>query len=396
MTGPTALLNIADYEARAKETMPKAVFDRLFGDIGAPDWTANTSNVAAFEQVKLRPRILVDVSERNLSTEVLGQEISLPVMLAPTGYQQRAHPLGELASARAAGSRGTLLSLSTASSYSIEEVADAATGPLWFQLYFFPDRELNKNLVRRAEDAGYTGLMLTADNSGASSREREYRYAYILESERLLKNFVGIELPNLPTRENFTESLDRSMNWSDLEWLRSITTMPLMVKGVQTAQDARLCVDHGADALIVSNHGGHALQGGIGTIEMLPDIAAAVGDRLEVYMDGGIRHGADVLKALALGAKAVFIGRPIFWGLSVGGEDGVSHVLDILRNELDVAMGLCGVTDVKHVSSDLVDHWSTVSKDGAVVSQLERLASLLEQGYLTREEFETQKSRLLG
>ena len=395
MTTQSSLLSIADYEARAKETMPKAVFDRLFGDIGAADWTTNTNNVAAFDRMKLRPRVLVDVSERDLSTEVLGEKISLPIMLAPTGTHQRAHPLGELASARAAGSRGSILSLSTASSYSIEEVADAADGPLWFQLYFFPDRELTEILVRRAENAGYTGLMLTVDNLGANSREREYRYAYILEAERTLKNFAGIELPNLPTRENFAESFDSSLNWSDLEWLRSITSMPLMIKGVQTGEDARLCAEHGAQALIVSNHGGHALQGSRGTMEMLPEIVDAVGERLEVYMDGGIRKGTDVLKALALGAKAVFIGRPIFWGLSVNGEAGVADVLDILKDELSIAMGLCGVTSLKDVHRDLVDYRDFSGHDGGVVGQLERLAKLHQQGYLTLEEFETQKAKLL-
>ncbi len=402
MTSQSSLLSIADYEGRAKETMSKAVFDRLFGEIGAADWTTNTNNVAAFDRVKLRPRVLVDVSRRDLSAEVLGQEISLPIMLAPTGTHQRAHPLGELASVRAAGSRGTILSLSTASSYSIEEVAGAAAGPLWFQLYFFPDRELTEILVRRAENAGYTGLMLTVDNLGANSREREYRYAYILEAERTLKNFEGIELPNLPTRENFAESFDSSLNWGDLEWLRSITSMPLMVKGVQTAEDAALCADHGVEALIVSNHGGHALQGSRGTIEMLPEVVDAVGERLEVYLDGGIRQGTDVLKALALGAKAVFIGRPIFWGLSVNGEAGVVDVLDILRDELSVAMGLCGVTSVRQVDRGLVDHRESPGSDGGVagvvgmVGNLERLAALHRQGYLTLEEFETQKARLLA
>ena len=176
---------------------------------------------------------------------------------------------------------------------------------------------------------GYTAMMLTVDNLGANSREREYRYAYILDQERILKNFDGIELPNLPNQGNFSESFEHGLNWSDLEWLRSITSMPLVVKGIQTAEDARLCVENGAEALIVSNHGGHALQGTEGSIDMLPSIADAVGDRLEVYLDGGIRKGADVLKALALGAKATFVGRPIFWGLSVGGEAGLTHCLEI-------------------------------------------------------------------
>ena len=393
MVTQNALLTINDYESRAKETMPKALFDRLFGELGAPDWTSNTANVLAMESVKLRPRVLVDVSRRDLSTEVLGQRISLPVMLAPTGTHQRAHPAGELASARAAAAAGTIMGLSTASSYSIEEVAQAAENPLWFQLYFFQNRELTEILVRRAENAGYTAMMLTVDNLGANSREREHRYAYILESERILKNFQGIELPDLPTRENFAESFESALNWRDLEWLRSLTAMPLVIKGVQTAEDARLCAENGVEALVVSNHGGHAMQGTDGAINMLPAIADAVGDRLEVYLDGGVRRGADVLKALALGARATFIGRPIFWGLSVAGEEGVRHCLEILRQELSVAMGLCGVTDARRVDPSVARN---PAAEASPVADLERLARLLEQGYLTREEFEAQKARLLG
>ncbi len=393
MVTQNALLTINDYESRAKETMPKALFDRLFGELGAPDWTSNTANVLAMESVKLRPRVLVDVSRRDLSTEVLGQRISLPVMLAPTGTHQRAHPAGELASARAAAAADTIMGLSTASSYSIEEVAQAAENPLWFQLYFFQNRELTEILVRRAENAGYAAMMLTVDNLGANSREREHRYAYILESERILKNFQGIELPDLPTRENFAESFESALNWRDLEWLRSLTTMPLVIKGVQTAEDARLCAENGVEALVVSNHGGHAMQGTDGAINMLPAIADAVGDRLEVYLDGGVRKGADVLKALALGARATFIGRPIFWGLSVAGEEGVRHCLEILRQELSVAMGLCGVTDARRVDPSVARN---PAAEASPVADLERLARLLEQGYLTREEFEGQKARLLG
>ncbi len=396
MTTQIPLLTVADYEARARETMPQALFDRLFGTHGGPTMTSNTSNLAAFEALKLRPRVLADVSHRDLSTEVLGQKISFPVMLAPTGTHQRAHPQGELASARAAGAAGTIMGLSTASSYSIEEVVEAAGGPLWFQLYFFRDRELTEILVRRAQAAGYSALMLTVDNLGARSREREHRYAYTLEAERILKNFIGIELPNLPNRDNFGDSFESGLNWSILEWLRSLTSMPLVIKGIQTAEDARLCAEYGVEGLIVSNHGGHALEGTAGTIEMLPEVTDAVGDRVEVFLDGGIRRGTDVLKSLALGAKAVFIGRPIFWGLSVAGEEGVRNVLEILQDEVDVAMGLCGLSDVKSADRSLV-----IGPDGGdnregVISQLERLAQLLEQGYLTRDEFEALKAKLLG
>ncbi len=191
MTTQTPLLTVSDYEARARETMPKALFDRLFGTYGAPIMTSNTNNLAAFEAIKLRPRVLANVSHRDLSTEVLGEKISFPVMLAPAGTHQRAHPQGELAAARAAGAAGTIMGLSTASSYSIEEVAAAAAGPLWFQLYFFRNRELTEILVRRAQEAGYNALMLTVDNLGARSRERDHRYAYTLEAERDTEEFRG-------------------------------------------------------------------------------------------------------------------------------------------------------------------------------------------------------------
>jgi 4-hydroxymandelate oxidase len=376
--------------------MPTALFDRLFGTYGGPTMQSNTNNLRAMDAVKLRPRVLANVSHRELSTEVLGKKISLPLMLAPTGTHQRAHPEGELASTRAAGEAGTILSLSTASSYSIEEVAEVATAPLWFQLYFFKDRELTEILVRRAQDAGYSALVLTVDNLGARSTEREQRYAYTLQAERILKNFVGIELPNLPNRDNFGASFESALHWSDLEWLRSLTTMPIVIKGIQTAEDARLCAENGVEGLVVSNHGGHALDGTEGTIDMLPEVVDAGGDRLEVYVDGGIRHGSDVLKALALGAKAAFVGRPIFWGLSVDGQAGLSHILEIFRDELDVAMGLCGLTDVKNATASLVSRQNGRSGGEGVIGSLERLVELLEQGYLDRNEFDSLKGKLLG
>ncbi len=302
MTPQIPLLTVPDYEARTRQTMPTALFDRLFGTYGGPTMLSNTSNLRAMDAVKLRPRVLANVSHRDLSTQVLGNKISFPVMLAPTGTHQRAHPEGELASTKAAGGAGTILSLSTAASYSIEEVAEVATAPLWFQLYFFKDRELTEILVRRAQDAGYSALVLTVDNLGARSTERERRYAYTLQAERILKNFVGIELPNLPNRDNFGDSFESALHWSDLDWLRSLTTMPIVIKGIQTAEDARLCAENGVEGLVVSNHGGHALEDTEGTIAMLPEVVDAVGDRLEVYIDGGIRHGFDVLKCLALGA----------------------------------------------------------------------------------------------
>ena len=396
MTPQIPLLTVPDYEARTRQTMPTALFDRLFGTYGGPTMLSNTNNLKAMDGVKLRPRVLADVSQRDLSTEVLGNKISFPVMLAPTGTHQRAHPEGELASTKAAGIAGTILSLSTAASYSIEEVAEVATTPLWFQLYFFKDRELTEILVRRAEDAGYGALMLTVDNLGARSTEREQRYAYTLEAERILKNFVGVELPNLPNRDNFGNSFESALHWSDLDWLRSVTNMPIVIKGIQTAEDARLCAENGVEGLVVSNHGGHALDGTEGTIDMLPEVVDAVGNSLEVYVDGGIRHGADVLKCLALGAKAAFIGRPIFWGLSVDGQDGLSHILEILRDELDVAMGLCGLSDIKNANPSLVSYPGSRNHRGGLIASLDRLVELLEQGYIERNEFDSLKAKLLN
>ena len=392
---PTPLLNISDYEAKAREILPKALFDRMFGTYGAPDWVSNTNNVAAFNAIKFRPRVLSGASRRDLSTQVLGQDLSFPVMIAPADHHTRAHPDGELASARAAGASGNIMAIATRSGYSIEEVAEVATGPLWFQLYFMRERELSETLVRRAERAGYRALMLTVDTIAGYWREREHRYGGFMKSEMINKNFAGTPLSNPAQWDSFQGMWNGDMNWDDLKWLQSITSMPLVMKGIQTAEDARLCVEHGVDALVVSNHGGHAAQGTMGTIEMLPEIVDAVDGRLEVYLDGGVRRGTDVLKALVLGAKAVFFGRPTFWSLAVDGEAGVRRVLEILRDELDVAMALCGARDVKNLDRSLVVTPGGSSGDN-VAGQLERLAGLVERGYLTRDEFEGQKAKLLG
>ena len=394
MESAIPLLNVLDYEARAREIVPTALFNRWFGTYGAPDWITNTNNLDAIQSTKLRPRVLAGIGKRELSTNVLGQDITLPVMLAPSGFHQRTHPDGELASVRAAGSMGTVMCLSTASTYSIEEVAEASSGPIWFQLYFLRQREVTETLVRRAEDAGYTALVVTVDNLPARSRERDIRYAHQVPAERVLKNFEGTDLWDSPTRYAMHDSYEIAIAWSDMEWLRTVTSMPLVIKGIQTAEDARLCVEHGMDGLIVSNHGGHSLEGSTGSMEILPEIVDAVGGRTEVYMDGGVRRGADVVKALALGARAVFIGRPIFWGLAIDGEAGVRHVLEIFRDELDIAMGLCGVASAAEVGRDLVI--PAGHSDGDPIDRLERLAGLVDRGYLTREEFNTQKARILA
>jgi 4-hydroxymandelate oxidase len=344
---------IADYERRAREAMPGGSFDYLFG---TPDtvngrnvWSTDRNNVAAFDAVKFRPRVLLDRSGVcNLGTTVLGQTVELPVMLAPTGNHQRAHPEGELATARVSKQLGIIMVLSNDSSYTIEEVAEVG-GPRWFQLYLMRDRRLSENLVRRADEAGYEGLVVTIDNTGHRTHERDQRYFYQLKPNTSLRNYEGVDLPDLPNVENYRNLRNRDTSWQNIGWLQQITSMPLIVKGIQTVEDARTCADNGAAAIIISNHGGHALGDAAGTAEVLPEIADEVGDRLEVYIDGGVRRGSDVLKALAMGAKAVLIGRPIYWGLAVDGAEGLREVIEIMRDELETVMYLCGATDVTTV-----------------------------------------------
>jgi isopentenyl diphosphate isomerase/L-lactate dehydrogenase-like FMN-dependent dehydrogenase len=360
------LLNLGDYEQRARELLHPGAWNTLLGDYGAPDWTTLTNNIAGFDAFDLRPRVLVDVSRRDLATSILGHNVSLPVLISPSGQHQRWTAEGELATARAADSAGTIMALSTASSYSIEEVAAATTGTLFFQLYWMRDRRVTELFVRRAEAAGYRAIMVTVDIPGPRSSERDVRYSWDLGAEadnspnlehtRMLRNFREIDLPGFEqiTRANFHTSIDDSLTWRDLEWLRTITPLPIVIKGIQSAEDARLCAEHGVDGLVVSNHGAFALEGARATVAALPEVVEGAGGTVEVYLDGGVRRGTDVLKCLALGAKGVFIGRAAIWGLIVAGDAGARHVVEILRSELDRAMAFCGVADVKEVSQSLI------------------------------------------
>jgi 4-hydroxymandelate oxidase len=401
------LLAVRDYERRARELMPRGVWNALFGDYGAEDWIANTHNIDGFESFALRPRVMVDVSRRDLATTLLGSEVSIPVAITPSGHQQRWHPEGELATTRAAGAAGALMCLSTSSSFSIEEVAEVATGPLWYQLYWLRERRLTEMLVRRAEDAGYRAIVITVDAPATRSRERDERHQWdlgvesdlgvTLEKDRMLRNFFGQEhlgVP-LPDQADFNANFDDSLTWRDLEWLRGLTPLPIVIKGVQTGEDARLCVEHGVDGVTVSNHGAFALEAARATVETLPEVVAAVDGRAEVYLDGGVRKGIDVLKCLALGARAVFVGRAQLCGLSVAGEEGVASVIEIFRNELTRAMAFCGVTGVRDVPRELVTRIAGPAAAPDVVGSLERLARLREQGRLSEQEFAAAKAVVL-
>ena len=344
------VVSLADFEALARERMPGHAFDYIFG--GSWDEVTLVDNVAAFRRRRLRPRVLVDVVLIDPSTEMLGTPVSMPVGLAPTAQQAWAHPDGESASMRAATAAGIVSCLSTVSSHSLEEVASAVdgagSGPRWFQLYVHKDRILSGDLVQRAAANGYSAIVLTVDLPIIGHRERDMRNE--LKAPERFGNF-GIEDTG---REEFGDVLsgfhDQTLKWDDLPWLRGLSDLPLVVKGILTAEDAALAVEHGADAIVVSNHGGRQLDRAPATLDVLEECVEAVDGRAEVYVDGGVRRGVDVLTALALGAQAVFIGRPYVYALAVGGEAGVARAIELLRAELVTAMALLGVPSIAAVT----------------------------------------------
>jgi 4-hydroxymandelate oxidase len=400
--GKTAPLNaVSDYEARAREILPPGLFPVLFGAYGESGWEANTNNIDALGEAMLQPRVMVDISSIDTSTTVLGTPVAVPILTGPAGLHQRFHAEGESGTVRGTAAAGSLTVLSTAASYSIEEVAALDAGPRWFQLYCFKDRGLTEELVHRADRGGYRAICVTVDNPGVRSRERDRRHGFdwhgadvvsTLEPDRVLRNFHGLSGPGIPDASNLHESFETALDWEYFEWLRSLTSLPFVIKGIQTAVDAIEAVRHGAAGIVVSNHGGHALHDTVATVAELPEIADVVEGRAEVYLDGGIRRGTDVLKCLALGARAVLVGRAYLWGLTVGGAAGVEQVYDLLRAELESAMSYCGVADVKDVPRSLIRDPGRIG----VAGELRELADLVERGYVTREEFGQVKAALLG
>jgi len=350
-----APINLYDYEARAKLALSHDHWD--FIDGGAMDEFTTRRNRTAFEELSLRPRFMRDITGRKISTTVLGQEISMPVMISPAGSHMMAHPEGEVATAKAAGKSDTLLMLSTSSNNSMEEVAEAATGPLWFQLYH-RGYDFTEMLVHRAEEAGFKAIVLTIDTPVPSPKERDLRNQF----ERMLElgNFRGQnrarnEISGTDETPGWDVSQTAPLTWKELEWLRSLTSLPLVLKGVRTAEDAHEAVENGVDGILVSTHGGRQLDMAMSAIETVPEIVAATKGQAEVYVDSGVRRGSDVIKALALGAKAVAIGRPLFWGLAVNGSDGVHGVLELLREEVDRCMAFCGQSDVNALEPGLIN-----------------------------------------
>lgn len=355
MTQP---IHLSEFELQAVERLPQMVYDYYAG--GAHDEITLRDNREAYERIRLRYRVLRDVSTRDLSTSVLGQEVSFPVLIAPTAFHQMATEEGETATARAAARAGTIMTLSTLSTRSIEDVARDAEGRLWFQLYVYRDRGATRELIARAEAAGARALVLTVDAQVWGVRERDVRNGFRLPPGLRMVNLATSGKSEFPEVEGsglaayVSQAFDPSLSWPDLEWLCASTSLPVLIKGVVRGDDAALAAEHGAAGSIVSNHGGRQLDTSPATIEVLSEVVDAVDGRGVVLVDGGIRRGTDVVKALALGAKAVMIGRPVLWGLAAGGSDGVSQVLEILRAEVDLAMALCGARRVEEVTGDLV------------------------------------------
>lgn len=351
MTDP---LTLADYEHQAARALAHRPWAWDYYQGGSEDEVTLRANRTAFEQWRLRPRMLVDVSSCDLRTSVLGFPIRMPILIAPTAGHGLAHPEAECATARAARSCGTLLVASTQSTCSLEEIAQAAQGFCWSQLYVESAWQA-EHLVKRAEAAGYRALVLTVDTPQRGNRERDLR--------NQLGNWLQAEAPLvahgnvIPEPEGSKAEILTSrdlLTWQVIPWLRSLTRLPLVLKGILTAEDALLAVSSGVDGIIVSNHGGRQLDGVPASIEALPEVVKAVDGRCEVYMDGGIRRGTDILKALALGAHTVLIGRPALWGLAVNGTAGVKSVLEILRDELERVMALSGCPALGQISRGLV------------------------------------------
>ena len=371
--------DIADLKRLAKRRVPKMFFD--YADSGSYTESTYRANESDFQKIKLRQRVLVDMTNRNLSTTMLGEEVAMPVAIAPTGLTGMQHADGEMLAAKAAEAAGIPFTLSTMSVCSIEDVASVTKKPFWFQLYVMKDREFVKNLISRAKAANCSALVLTLDLQILGQRHKDLRNGLstpprftpkhiwqmvtrprwcmgMLGTKRhTFRNIAGHakNVSDLRSLSVWTaEQFDPQLSWKDVEWIKEQWGGKLILKGILDADDAEMAARSGADAIIVSNHGGRQLDGAPSSISMLPQIVDAVGDRIEVHMDGGIRSGQDVLKARALGARGVFIGRPFLYGLGAMGQEGVSLALNIIRKELDTTMALCGKRDINEIDRSIL------------------------------------------
>lgn len=350
ITSPVDAVNILQFEDAARKRLSPELF-HFIAD-GADDRKTLKANREAFDQVQIRPRRLVDVSAIDTTATLLGQVMETPIILAPVGAQQMLQPEGELVTARAAAAKRHLFIVSMLSSYKVGEIATSGKGPLWFQLYPSPNRTGTLQLLKRAEDAGAGAVILTVDGPVRGNRERENWYRSHSKERKWPR------MGNLEDLEGPLRIGDPSLTWDFIGWLKANTRMKVVLKGIVTHEDARLCVKHDIDGLIVSNHGGRQEESGRGTLECLPEVVKAVNGRIPVLIDGGFRRGTDIFKALALGAQAICIGRPYLWGLATFGEDGVGMVLSLMRAELERIMKLAGTPSIKDIRPAFVKRQS--------------------------------------
>ncbi|CAF1523795.1 unnamed protein product [Adineta ricciae] len=369
-----ALLNIEDYHKKAKEKLEKMTYD--FYSTGSDDQLTLIDNQAAFRRIKLRPKMLIDVSSHtkqdstNCQTQILNSTMTIgfPCIIAPTAFHRLVdNENGELATVRAAVAHSTIMCVSTNSSTSMERVAEEhrrqikenyphSTSKLWYQLYVLKDRQYTQKLIKRAEKNGYSAILLTVDTSVPGNRECDVHNNFTLPDGIRAENLIDKD--NNYVSKSYHIPFDPSLSWKDLDWIRSITSLPLIIKGIIHPDDARQAVRHGVQGVVVSNHGGRQLDTCLSTIDALPDVIKAVSNenrQIDVFVDGGVRRGTDILKAIALGAKAVLIGRPVLWGLAVDGTQGVYNILEILKKEFRLAMMLCGCQTIDDIrKNDLV------------------------------------------
>jgi len=344
-------VNVNEFQELARQVLPKMYFDFYNG--GAEDQYTLKENVEAFHRITFRPRILVDVSRISMSTTILGHRISAPIMIAPTSFHKLAHPEGEIATARAAASCNTIMALSFSSTCTVEEVASSCNAVRFFQIYVYKRRDVTSMLVQRAERNGFKAMILTVDTPRIGRREADIKNRMISPH---LKNFEGLLSTEVASDKGSNleafaaEVLDRSICWKDIEWLRSITSLPILIKGVLTHEDAIKAMEVGVAGIVVSNHGARQLDYSPATITVLEEVVRAVGGKIPVLIDGGVRRGTDIFKALALGAQAVMIGRPILYGLAAKGECGVRRVIEMLKDELELTMALSGCPTLKDIT----------------------------------------------
>ena len=351
---PASIASVSDYEAAARPRLTEGAFAYLAG--GAEDEVTLQANRAAFREISLRTRVLQDLTGGNRQLNLFGSTFASPILLAPVAYQKLFHPDGEVGTAIAASATGTGMIVSTQASVALEAVAEQCTAPKWFQLYIQPDRPFTERLIRRAEDAGYTALVITVDAPVSGMRNREQRAGFCLPPGIEAVNLEGMSA--LPPQSMQiggqlllgSRLLAAAPTWRDIAWLKSITSLPIVLKGIMTSDDAILALESGADGIVVSNHGGRVLDTQPATMHVLPEIVAAIRKQIPILLDGGIRRGSDVFKALALGADAVLIGRAYAYGLAAAGMTGVAHVIQILLAELESVMALTGCITLDSIS----------------------------------------------